>query len=68
MIEIQKLIEYSNLAGFPMYINDDKLMVRNERNLPHNLKELIKLNKELIMQQLKERSGHHEHHTVPGRY
>lgn len=52
MIEIQKLIEYSNLAGFPMYIKGDKLMVRNGKKLPPNLKELIQLNKEQIMQQL----------------
>lgn len=41
MDEVIKLIEYSNLAGFPLTSNGEKLKIKNGRNLPHNLKKLL---------------------------
>jgi len=41
MTEVEKLIEYSEIAGFPIWIDGKKLIVKNGRNLPHNLKKLL---------------------------
>lgn len=49
MEQVVKLIEYANIAGFPMYPEGDNLIVRNGKNLPFELKKLIQEYKEDIL-------------------
>jgi len=52
MIEIIKLIEYGELSGFSLSINNDKLRVRNGSNLPYHLKQMLMIHKDSILKQL----------------
>jgi len=52
MIEIIKLIEYAELSGFSLSVNNDKLRVRNGSNLPYHLKQMLMVHKDDILQQL----------------
>jgi len=53
MIEVIKLIEYAELAGFRLSINGDKLSVGNGSNLPYHLKRLLTIYKTDILDVLK---------------
>ncbi|HLR60542.1 MAG TPA: hypothetical protein VK094_08745 [Pseudogracilibacillus sp.] len=52
MTEIIKLIEYAELSGFPLSVNQDKLRVANGSNLPYHLKQMLQLHKKDIIRQL----------------
>lgn len=52
MDEVIKLIEYAELAGFPLSVNGDKLNVGNGTNLPYNLKKLLIIHKDDIIRVL----------------
>ena len=52
MIEILKLIEYAELAGFRLSINGDKLSVGNGTNLPYQLKKMLTIHKEDVIKVL----------------
>lgn len=52
MIETQKLIEYSELSGFSLSVNEDKLRVTNGSILPYHLKQMLQVHKDDILQQL----------------
>lgn len=55
MEEVIKLIEYAELSGFQLIPNGDKLIVKNGKKLPHQLKRLIKIYKDDILIVLKEK-------------
>lgn len=57
MIEIIKLIEYSELAGFPLSINGNNLRVGNGTNLPFHLKRQLTIHKDEILTLLKSGQG-----------
>lgn len=52
MIEIIKLVEYAELSGFSLSVNDDKLRVKNGSNLPYYLKKMLTIHKSDILIQL----------------
>lgn len=58
MIEILKLIEYAELAGYPLSPNGDKLSVGNGSNLPYHLKQLLIIHKDKILMILQ--GGEHQ--------
>ena len=55
MEEVKKLIEYSELAGFPLVPNGDKLTVENGTKLPYHLKQQIIIHKRDILEVLNEK-------------
>lgn len=57
MSEVKKLIEYAELAGFPLSPNGDKLTVKNGTNLPYQLKRLLSLYKNEIIEILNSRAA-----------
>jgi len=57
MEEVNKLIEYAELAGFPLSPNGDKLTVKNGTNLPYQLKRLLSLYKNEIIEILNSRAA-----------
>jgi len=54
MIEIVKLIEYAELAGFPLFVQDGQLIAKNGKNLPFHLKEQITIHKDDVIFLLEE--------------
>lgn len=55
MKQVEKLIEYSEIAGFHLIPNGDKLTVINGSNLPERLKKLLIIHKNDIIQILNQR-------------
>lgn len=58
MEEVKKLIEYSELAGFPLKTDGIKLTVINGSNLPYQLKRLLKIYKYEIITILENRENY----------
>lgn len=52
MNEINLLIDYAELSGFSLSINQDKLRVNNGSNLSYHLKQMLMVHKDDILQQL----------------
>ena len=49
MNEVIKLIEYAEMAGFPLSPNGDKLRIKNGSNLPYQLRRLLIIYKDEIL-------------------
>jgi len=54
MIEIVKLIEYSEMAGFPLEANGNELVVKNGSNLPYHLRHQLIIHKNDVIFLLEE--------------
>ncbi|WP_077705511.1 hypothetical protein [Virgibacillus dokdonensis] len=60
MIGIIKLIDYAELAGFSLSVNEDRLIVNNGTNLPYYLKRLLVTYKNEIIQVLEEKAEYED--------
>lgn len=54
MEEVYELIRYAKLCGFSLTPNGDKLRVKNGANLPKQLKRLLTIYKDEILEVLKD--------------